>query len=31
MAGRAEEGLGDPEQVAVAAFILAQDLVSELR
>lgn len=31
MAGRAEEGLGDPEQVAVAAFILAQDLVAALR
>lgn len=30
MAGRAEEGLGDPEQVAVATFILAQDLVSAL-
>lgn len=31
MAGRAEEGLGDPEQVAVATFILAHDLVSALR
>lgn len=31
MAGRAEEGLGDPEQVAMATFILAQDLVNALR
>lgn len=31
MAGRAEEGIGEPEQVAVATFILAQDLLAALR
>ncbi|WP_448059194.1 hypothetical protein [Cellulomonas hominis] len=31
MAGRAEEGVGDPEQVAVAVSILASDLVTSLR
>lgn len=30
MAGRAEEGLGDPEQVAVAISILAGDLVADV-
>lgn len=30
MAGRAEEAIGDPEQVALAASILATDLVVEL-
>lgn len=30
MAGRAEEGIGDPEQVAVAVAILAADLVAGL-
>jgi len=31
MAGRAEEGVGDPEQVAVAAAFLAEDLLAALR
>lgn len=31
MAGRAEEGIGEPEQVAVATCFLAQDLLSALR
>lgn len=30
MAGRAEEGVGDPEQVALAVSILAADFLSEL-
>lgn len=30
MAGRAEEGIGEPEQVAVAAYFLARDLLLEL-
>ncbi|WP_166980693.1 hypothetical protein [Paramicrobacterium fandaimingii] len=30
MAGRAEEGVGDPEQVALAASILASDLYTAL-
>ncbi len=31
MAGRAEEGVGDPEQVSVAASILARDLIDALQ
>lgn len=31
MAGRAEEGIGEPEQVAVATWLLAQDLLSDIR
>lgn len=31
MAGRAEEGIGEPEQVALSAFILAQDLMAILK
>ncbi|MCR6703188.1 MAG: hypothetical protein NVV66_00275 [Cellulomonas sp.] len=31
MAGRAEEGVGDPEQVSVAVSILAGDLLASLR
>lgn len=31
MAGRAEEGIGEPEQVAVATCFLAQDLLTEVR
>lgn len=31
MAGRAEEGIGEPDQVAVATSFLAQDLLSEIR
>ncbi|HEY3546091.1 MAG TPA: hypothetical protein VGK17_08355 [Propionicimonas sp.] len=31
MAGRAEEGVGDPEQVAVAVSILASDLLASVR
>lgn len=31
MAGRAEEGVGNPEEVAVAVSILASDLVASLR
>ncbi len=31
MAGRAEEGVGDPEQVAVAVAILSADLIQSIR
>lgn len=31
MAGRAEEGVGEPEQVSVATSILAGDLIAALR
>jgi hypothetical protein len=31
MAGRAEEGVGDPANVSVSVALLAEDLLGELR